>query len=92
MGTVFFSKTESVLRAYLSYAVDSRLKIGAVRRAKDVCEREGSDRWKSMAATIRGAKGSSFWRSVRSDEHGLGHGYRVVMDAACTLRWGSDHG
>jgi hypothetical protein len=73
MRAVLLGQTESVLRADLGYAVDGGLEIGAVCRAQDVREREGIDRWKRMAATARGAKWCSFGRSVRSDEHGLGH-------------------
>ena len=75
MRAVFFSETESILRAYFGYAIDGGLKVGAVRCAQDVRKREGSDRRESMAATTRGAKWSSFRRSVRTDEHGLGHGW-----------------
>ena len=75
MRAVFFSQTESVLCAYLGYAVDGGLKVGAVCCAQEVRKRKGSDRRESMAATTRGAKWSSFRRSVRTDEHGLGHGW-----------------
>jgi hypothetical protein len=33
MGAVLFGKTESVLCAYLGYAVDSGLEVGAIRCA-----------------------------------------------------------